>query len=53
MKKGTCVEYTIYWYNPERAKTGYVHYTTLNEERAIELFYKNYDISYKILRIHN
>lgn len=43
----------IYFYNYETAKTGFVEITTTTEKRAKELFYKNYNKDYKILKIHN
>lgn len=46
-KKG----YYIYFYNPVLAKTGWVEITTTSKERAIELFYKNYDETYQIVNI--
>ena len=49
MKKG----YHIYWCNTQIAKTGIVVKTTTSEERAIELFRKEYDEEYKILFIHD
>lgn len=49
MKKG----FWIYWYNPTFAKTGIEEYTTISEERAIELFYRDYTDDYEIVRIHD
>ena len=45
--------YYIYWYNPVIAKTGIVIKTTTSEERAIELFYRDYSKDYIIKSIHN
>ena len=43
----------IYWYNPSVARTGYVEYTTISKERAIELFYRDFSEDYKIVHIHS
>lgn len=43
--------YQIHFYNPTFAKTGFITYTTISEERAIELFYKDYDKTYIIMGI--
>ena len=43
----------IYWYNPSVARTGYVEYTTISKERAIELFYRDFSEDYEIVNIHN
>ena len=48
MKKGHTRGYTIYWINPEFAKTGYTKYTTTALWRAEELFRRDYDESYHI-----
>lgn len=53
MKKETCKEYYIYWYNPQEAHTGCVSYTTYSFDRAVELFRKEYDEDYIILSIHD
>lgn len=45
-------QFIIFWYCPDRAKTGEVSYTTTSAERAIELFRKDYDEEfYMILNI--
>lgn len=49
MKKG----FWVYWYNPVWQKTGVVEYTTTNEERAIELFYRDFTEDYKVVNIHD
>lgn len=51
MKKGTCKEFTIYWYNPSEAHTGLVSYTTYSLRRAIELFRQHYNEDYDILQV--
>lgn len=43
----------VYWFNPTYAKTGYVEYTTISKERAVELFYKDFDETYIIVHIHD
>lgn len=43
----------IYWYNPTMARTGCVEYTTISEERAVELFYRDYTEDYEIDYIHD
>ena len=45
--------YYIYWLNTQNSKTGTVTKITVSEQRAIELFYKEYTEDYKILNIHN
>lgn len=45
--------YHIHWYNSEFAKTGVVLKVTTSEERAVELFYREYSEDYKILYIHD
>lgn len=50
--KGYTRGYTVYWYNPEVARTGYVEYTTYSEERAVALFRKDYDESYGIVGVN-
>lgn len=49
MKQG----YWVYWYNPFYARTGVVEYTTTSQERARELFYRDYSENYEIMRIHS
>lgn len=49
MSKG----FWIYWYNPLFSKTGVVEYTTTSQERAIELFYRDFEKDYEIMKIHN
>ena len=44
----------VYFINKFNFRTGYVNYTTNNKQRAIELFYKDYNKNdYDILYIHD